>query len=135
MKKQIFLIATIAAMAAASRADTYVWTGAGGDNAWMTAANWSVGGVTATRAPGVPDSEVTSGRHRKDTISEDGLARLGENVEFGEIANDNTTIDLTGLYSIGNITIKEGAPVYTFGTSSEQTLPLENGKTDRKSVV
>ena len=104
--------------------DTYVWTGAE-DGRWMNAANWTLNGNPATVPPGVPMSEVTTSAAKVDTILSAGLARKGEKVEFGPIATANTTIDFDGLYSIGQITVKAGAPTYTFGTSSSQIMPIE----------
>ena len=106
--------------------DTYVWTGAE-DGRWMNAANWTLNGNPATVPPGVPMSEVTTSAAKVDTILSAGLARKGEKVEFGPIATANTTIDFDGLYSIGQITVKAGAPTYTFGTSSSQIVPIESG--------
>ena len=128
MKGKIVVAAVVLAFSGILWADTYVWTGAAGDGRWMTAGNWSVGGSTATRAPGVPESEVTRDEEGKtyfDTITAEGLARLGENVEFGPIENGSTTIDFDGLYSINSITVKAGSPTYTFGTSSDQVIPIQ----------
>ena len=110
--------------------DTYVWTGAE-DGRWMNAANWTLNGNPATVPPGIPMSEVTTSAAKVDTISAAGLARKGEKVEFGAITTANTTIDFDGLYSIGQITVKAGAPTYTFGTSSSQIMPIESDSTGK----
>jgi autotransporter-associated beta strand protein len=128
MKKLITLVSAIVAGLAldvsGAPGDTYVWTGNGADGKWMNPANWGLNGSPAAQAPGVPYTEVTT-VGKVDTISAAGQQRLGEKVEFGALANGNTTIDLEGLYCIRQITVKAGAPAYTFGTSSEQVLPLE----------
>ena len=128
------LIALMAAVAAvmgfAASGDTYVWTGAE-DGRWMNAANWTHNGVPASVPPGIPMSEVTTSDKKVDTISDAGLARKGEKVEFGACATANTTIDFDGLYSIGQITVKAGAPAYTFGKSATQILPIESGSSGK----
>lgn len=116
---------SLAAFGAAG--DAYVWTGAV-DGKWMNPKNWTLNGVEATVAPGVPSSEVDFGTSPKFThvITDAGKARLGEKVTFGPIGTANTTIDLDGLYCIKDITIAAGAPTYTFGTSADQVLPLQS---------
>lgn len=120
------LVAGATGLVFGAAGDTYVWTGAV-DGKWMNAANWTLNGVPASVPPGIPMSEVTTSDKKIDTISAAGLARKGEKVEFGACATANTTIDFDGLYSIGQITVKAGAPAYTFGTSATQILPLESG--------
>ena len=77
MKGKIVVAAVVVALSGILWADTYVWTGAAGDGRWMTAGNWSVGGSTATRAPGVPESEVSRNDKYFDTITEEGALIQG----------------------------------------------------------
>ena len=92
-----------------------MWTGAV-DSFWTNANNWA-GGV-------VPGRYVTS----------DGAGGLVTNgigccsATFGEIAaGASAVIDLDGLLSVTNITVSSPSRTYTFGTSSEQQIPIESG--------
>ncbi len=115
MKKLIF--AAVAAIASVVCGDVVngVWTGAV-DSFWTNANNWA-GGV-------VPGRYVTS----------DGAGGLVTNgigccsATFGEIAaGASAVIDLDGLLSVTNITVSSPSRTYTFGTSSEQQIPIESG--------
>ena len=92
-------------------ADTWVWTGAQ-DAFWTNAANWTVGGVVATVPPG------------RYLASDGTLTGVGDaSAEFPALAEGRpTTIDLSGAWDVRNLTVKGGAPRYTFGTANSQAL-------------
>ncbi len=97
-------------------ADTFTWTGAE-DCYWTNAANWSVGGATATRCPGYmlwpqPDKTVITNDFR------------GDFVQFGAISTANTTINMAGRPVITKITFITGAPAYTIGTEDSDAQVL-----------
>ena len=98
------------------RAETAIWTGAQ-DAFWTNANNWvqSDGVTPALAAPGV------CGDGTEDV---DPASAVYTTALFNR-NSANTVIDLDGLYAVRNITV-DGAstPVYTFGTSSAQTLRL-----------
>lgn len=103
--KCLFALAALVLYPFAGHAEpVYVWTGAI-DGKWMEPGNWTVKGSDPVITP-----------------SADDLAEEEITVEFGPIANGHTTIDLTGVGVVSNVLIVAGAPKYTFGTSSGQTL-------------
>ena len=86
-------------------ATTYTWTGAE-DNTWNKAGNWKIGETTSSSVPG-----------------------SGDTVTFGPLGSDDpVTIDLADMTAVKTVTIKAGAPAYTFGTASStaQGLLIEN---------
>ena len=97
-------------------AETFTWTGA--ENAyWTNAANWTVGGATATRCPGVLKIADADGMY--PSVS-------GDVAIFGAVGEGAaTTVDFDGLFSVGSIRFDEGAPAYTLGTDAEQVIPIE----------
>ena len=96
--------------------ETFTWTGAE-DAYWTNAANWSVGGATATRCPGVLKIADADGMY--PSVS-------GDVAIFGAVGEGAaTTVDFDGLYSVGSIRFDEGAPAYTLGTDAEQVIPIE----------
>ena len=98
--------------------ETFTWTGAE-DAYWTNAANWTVGGATATRCPGVVwDVNATDG-------SVPGQPSNDSAVFSG--ASENTVVNLAGLYSVQNVRFT-GAdlPKYVLGTGEgDQFLPFE----------
>lgn len=112
MKHRIVLAVACAAVGQLFATDG-VWTGAGEDGCWTNAANW-VNGVIPGQC--YDESGVLVGRQ-------------GDTATFGAVeAGAQTTIDLDGLYSICFVTVTGAtAPVYTFGTSSAQILPMQGG--------
>ena len=100
------LMMTVAAGTLAAFGANSSWTGAA-DGCWTNAANWTAG------VPGryyAPDGTLTGS--------------TAETATFGA-STGATTIDLDGLYSIGEVVVSENGPRYTFGASSTQILPLE----------
>ena len=101
------LMTTVAAGALAAFGANSSWTGAA-DGCWTNAANWTAG------VPGryyAPDGTLTGA--------------TAETATFGA-ATGATTIDLDGVYSIGEVKVTGAdAPAYTFGTDADQTLPIE----------
>ena len=91
---------------------TATWTGAA-DNRWTNAANWLVGGVVPANCPGVVEADSPA-------------EATGDIAVFdGTCTSCNTTIDLSGLYSVGTVTVSGAAcPQYTFGTTTDQVLAL-----------
>lgn len=91
-----------------------VWIGAGSDGRWTNADNWRGG--------------VIPGRIMVDGVLQ---GQGGDVATFGAVtANAQTTVDLTGVSSIGGIEIVGAdAPAYVFGTKNEaaQYLNLEAG--------
>ena len=89
------------------------WTGAGENGCWTNSANWADGAI-----PG-------------QYYDADGnlVGKTDDTATFGVIeAGAQTTIDLDGLYSICFVTVTGAtAPIYTFGTSSAQILPMQGG--------
>lgn len=122
-----FLVVAMAGLSLSVFGETYTWTGAV-DSYWTNRANWTVGGAAATEFPGVA---TTADHFNGDgTLTDKGRAALGATAVFGALAAGGaTTVDLDGLYSIGNVTVASGAPAYTFGTSADQVLPLESRAT------
>lgn len=85
MKKLMFVVAALSALAL--NAETYTWTGDAGDNKTGTAGNWSVGGKTATKAPGQGDTVVFNNKEAISLSKSSGLNYLnyvfnGANVTF-----------------------------------------------------
>lgn len=102
-----------------ARGETYFWTGA--DNAsWTNAANWQIadgagGFMAATAAPG----EWTN------TVAKTHGGNPADTAVFGACPSGRTTIDLDGEWRIGNVVVTNGAPAYTFGTSTDKTQYLK----------
>ena len=114
MKKLLAVAAVAASMllVVSAEAKTCVWTGAGANGKWTNPDNWKDGEI-----PGrITVSSVLSGEG-------------GDIAEFGAVAaGAKTTIDMTGVTSIGGVkVVGEDAPAYTFGTSTAdaQQLKLE----------
>lgn len=102
------LVLLAAATVSAAPAE-YVWTGAQ-DAYWTNAANWTVGGVVATDAPGV----------RFTTKDWQTFTNLNATASFGTVEEGKpTTINLDGLFFVSNLVVKAGAPKYTFGTAGQ----------------
>lgn len=103
--KKLLAVAAVAASAllvVSAEAKTCVWTGAGANGKWTNPDNWKDGEI-----PGrITVSSVLSGEG-------------GDIAEFGAVAaGAKTTIDMTGVTSIGGIkVIGADAPAYTFGTA------------------
>lgn len=88
------------------------WTGAAGDGRWTTRGNW--------------DGDVP-GIHTNASGNVVGTA--ADEAVFGA-ATASQQIDLTGLVVVSNVTVTGvAAPVYQFGSSSDQVLRLEVGGT------
>ena len=112
------LVLLAAATVSAAPAE-YVWTGA--QNAyWTNAANWTVGGVVATDAPGV----------RFTTKDWQTVTNMNATASFGTVEEGKpTTINLDGLFFVSNLVVKAGAPKYTFGTAGQYLgLAHEGGR-------
>lgn len=112
------LALSVAAAVSAAPAE-YVWTGA--QNAyWTNAANWTVGGVVATDAPGV----------RFTTKDWQTFTNMNATASFGAVAGGApTTINLDGLFFVSNLVVKAGAPKYTFGAAGQYLgLAHEGGR-------
>ena len=112
------LVLLAAATVSAAPAE-YVWTGA--QNAyWTNAANWTVGGVVATDAPGV----------RFTTKDWQTVTNMNATASFGTVEEGKpTTINLDGLFFVSNLVVKAGAPKYTFGTEGQYLgLAHEGGR-------
>ena len=114
MKSLLAVVALAASALLVSSADakTCVWTGVGANGKWTNPDNWQDGAI-----PGrITDNSVLSGEG-------------GDIAEFGAVADGaKTTIDMTGVTSIGGIkVVGANAPAYTFGTSTAdaQQLNLE----------
>lgn len=112
------LALSVAAAVSAAPAE-YVWTGAQ-DAYWTNAANWTVGGVVATDAPGV----------RFTTKDWQTFTNMNATASFGAVAGGApTTIDLDGLFFVSNLVVKAGAPKYTFGAAGQYLgLAHEGGR-------
>lgn len=112
------LALSVAAAVSAAPAE-YIWTGAQ-DAYWTNAANWTVGGVVATDAPGV----------RFTTKDWQTFTNLNATASFGAVeGGGSTTINLDGLFFVSNLVVKAGAPKYTFGTTGQYLgLAHEGGR-------
>lgn len=109
----------LAAAAVSAASAEYVWTGA--QNAyWTNAANWTVGGVVATDAPGV----------RFTTKDWQTVTNMNATASFGTVEEGKpTTINLDGLFFVSNLVVKAGAPKYTFGAAGQYLgLAHEGGR-------
>ena len=105
MSKIAMAVTMAAGVLTAFGADS-TWTGAV-DGCWTNAANWTAG------VPGryyAPDGTLTGA--------------TAETATFGATAGA-TTIDLDGVFSIGEVIVTGAGPRYTFGASATQILPLE----------
>lgn len=97
-------------------ADTFLWTGAK-DGVWTDPANWTDGsGAAVSRSPGaVKDADTGVCWHNWTNDIDTAV--------FEGTGNGNTTIDVSGLFSIANIVIRGAdTPVYTFGDA----LPIRS---------
>ena len=111
------LLLCAALTTATALSETYVWTGAKGNNRYDDPGNWTVGGVASTTVPG---------RYKDSGGTEVGSTE--DSVIFGPITGvDSVTIDFANAVSISNFVVQAGAPAYTFGTSSQQTFNIING--------
>lgn len=116
MKKMLMTVMATGAVAAFGA--NSVWTGAE-NGCWTNAANWTAG------VPGryyAPDGTLTGS--------------TAETATFG-ICTGSTTIDLDGVYSIGEVIVTGNGSRYTFGASTTQILPLEaifNGSKNKFTV-
>ena len=107
---------SVAMMAATALSETYVWTGAKGNNRYDDPGNWTVGGVVSTTVPG---------RYKDSGGTEVGSTE--DSVIFGPITGvDSVTIDFANAVSISNFVVQAGAPAYTFGASGTQTFKIIN---------
>ena len=90
---------------------TGYWTGGGETGAWTDEANWKNGVIPGRLGYPTADADTATGE-------------FGDTAVFAAVPDGaQTTIDLSGLRSIGHIVIRGAdAPVFTFGS-------------DRKSVV
>lgn len=113
--KRLLTVAALAAsvlLVVSAEAKTCVWTGAGANGKWTNPDNWK-------------DGEIPGRITVNSVLSGEG----GDIAEFGAVAaGAKTTIDMTGVTSIGGVkVVGADAPVYTFGTSTAdaQQLRLE----------
>lgn len=106
MKSGMLCAVAVGCALAACGADS-TWTGAV-DGCWTNAANWTAG---------VPGQYFDASGTR--------VGSTGETATF-TACSGVATIDLDGVYAIGEVRVTGAtAPVYTFGTSADQWLPLE----------
>ena len=120
MKSKSVVAACAVGLASVACAAEYFWTGAE-DAYWTNAANWTVGGGTATTPPGVNKAPDGSGTN---------VGATGDRAVFAACASDRTTINLDGTVSIKFVMVTNGAPSYVLGTArndSSQHLRLESG--------
>ena len=126
MKKSAnFALSLVFALAGvACWADTFTWTGAA-DGRWTNPANWTVGGVVATRAPGIASNEVWNADGEyvdgwMDSIHRTDLA------EFTTVAaGAATTIDLEGHYCVSSVVFRAGCNLFTLGTDAAQVIAIQ----------
>ena len=110
--KRLLAVAALAASAllvVSADAKTCFWTGAGANGKWTNPDNWK-------------DGEIPGRITVNSVLSGEG----GDIAEFGAVAaGAKTTIDMTGVTSIGGIkVVGEDAPAYTFGTSTADAQQL-----------
>ena len=88
-------------------AKTGYWTGGGATGAWTDEANWKDGVIPGRLGDPAADAETATGE-------------FGGTAVFAAVPDGaQTTIDLSGLRSIGHIVIRGAdAPVFTFGSAA-----------------
>ena len=124
MKTKSWLLASVACCGLSAQAGVvWNWTGAQ-DAYWTNAANWTVGGEVASTPPG---------KYLVPGVTDAGKAFSATNgvfdatAEFGAVTDGNaTTVNLDGFWDVSNLTVKAGAPRYTFGTAATQSLTVHS---------
>ena len=121
MKITGWMLASVVCCGLSAQAGT-VWTWTGAEDAyWTNAANWTVGGEVATTPPG---KFLVPGEAGGKTIAATNGV-FDATAEFGAVAEGKaTTINLDGFWDVSNLTVKAGAPRYTFGTAATQSLTV-----------
>ena len=118
--KRLSIGLAVALAGACALGETFTWTGAQ-DAYWTNAANWTVGGVAATRCPGVLQTGTDKDAQIHDYTAQDADADVAK----FEGAFERNVIDLDGLFSVKNVTVTGAdTPSVVFGAAEGQPLPI-----------
>lgn len=124
MNARGLMLLAVVVLSTVAGAETYTWTGAQ-DAYWTNAANWTVGGVTATKCPGVCSNEIYDANGENVSGWETSV-HLADLAEFSSVApGAATTIDLDGFFCVSSVVFRAGCARITLGSDSNQVFALE----------
>lgn len=122
MRRIIMMVSLMAVVG--GFAETFTWTGAV-DGKWTNAANWTVGGVAATRCPGIVSNDIWDVNGEYVDNWSNTIHRV-DLVEFATVAAGKaTTIDLEGHYCVSSIVFRAGCDRFTLGADSNQVVAIQ----------